>query len=85
VFLASQNGSEVCELIEKLDNDVLFVINELSKILDEFGTGTSGAESSTNLLELLDGVESFFGVLMSEIIKKSGQLVFLFHSSILEN
>ena len=85
MFLASEDSSKICKLIEEFNDDILFIINELSKILDEFGTGTCGAESYANVFELLYGVKSFFGIFMAEIIKKCSDLVFLFHSSILEN
>lgn len=85
MFFTSENCSKICELIKQFNNDVLFVINELGKILNEFGTGTSGADGSTDFLELLDGVETFFGILMTEIVEEGGDFVFLFHSSILEN
>ena len=85
MLLASQNLAEVSQLVEQFQNYVLLVVDELGQELDELCPGSGWAQGSTDLFKLLDRVESLFGVLVAEIVQQSGDLVFLFHSSILQN
>ena len=82
MLFASKVHCKVRELIKELENNILLVINKFSEILNKLSTSPRWTKRSGNLLKLLNRVESFFRILVSEIIEKSRCLVFLFHSSI---
>ena len=63
---------------------MLFVVDKFCQILDELCPGSERAEGRGDLFELLDGIKTFFWILISKIVDESGHLIFLFHSSILE-
>jgi hypothetical protein len=48
----------------------LLIVDELGEVLEELCAGACGAEGGGDLLDLLDGVESLFGVLTAEVVEK---------------
>jgi CO dehydrogenase nickel-insertion accessory protein CooC1 len=65
MLFASKVHGKVRELIKELENNVLFIINKFSEILNKLSTSPRWTKRSGNLLKLLNRVESFFRILVS--------------------